>query len=430
MAVATHRWSMAEAKAGLTVGSLAKQDIDMSKFPKLLVLGSSLPGRRDGGGVVRAEVLRRYPKDQYICFATQSPRDLAENGGLPEAVRDLPCRLGPLVPSLRLRGARFYMPLLRALGFHCVAPLRTLQAISFARQHGVELVWAELYGDAVVLAHAVSKGLNVPFVGTVWDDPEGWLQDGGYDWLSRRLLWQRFREALRAARNISTAGEAMQRSYEAEHGVGSVILRHGFDAPAVMAERQKKGDGIIIGFVGSTYGRDAWRAFLGAVASVNRSLKYASIKIRTFGASQFSYPHQGVQVEVRRWQPVDVMLREIAETDFCYIPYWFEAHKRRHVELSFPNKFETYLAAGRPVLFHGPAYAGIAEAVRQNAVGLCVHSLNERELVAALEEMIGNVQLRESFGRAAISAFRAEFNGLVMMRRFAELIGVDPALLG
>jgi hypothetical protein len=135
-----------------------------------------------------------------------------------------------------------------------------------------------------------------------------------------------------------------------------------------------------------------------------------------------------VEIEVRGWQPADVMLREIAESDFCYLPYWFEPAKRRHVELSFPNKFETYLAAGRPVFFHGPEYAGIAEAVHKFGVGLCVHNLSQSEILAALEKMITDLSLRKSFSRAAILAFHSEFNSNVMMANFAGLIGIDPGM--
>ena len=123
------------------------------------------------------------------------------------------------------------------------------------------------------------------------------------------------------------------------------------------------------------------------------------------------------------------MLREISETDFCYLPYWFAPLKRRHVELSFPNKFETYLAAGRPIFYHGPEYAGIVDTIRKHGVGLCVHSLDPKEIISALEKMIKDISLRESFNKAAISAFHSEFNAKVMVRNFADLIGVEPDLL-
>ncbi len=80
-------------------------------FPKLLVLGSALPGSRDGGGVIKDEVLRRYPKDRYVCFAVE-PLDPSFKGqGLPESLRNVPYLTGPLVPRFKARGARFHMPL-------------------------------------------------------------------------------------------------------------------------------------------------------------------------------------------------------------------------------------------------------------------------------------------------------------------------------
>ncbi len=396
-------------------------------LPKLLVLGSSLPGARHGGGMVKEELLKRYPGDRYVCFETE-PLD---HGGEPERLRSAPCLIRPLVPRWQTRGARFYMPVLRGVGFRCLAPLRIRQAIHFGRRHGVELVWAELQGDAVVLVKKVADGLGVPFVGTVWDDPEGWLQDWGYGHFSRRMLWRRFHEALRAARNLSTAGEAMQTAYKETYGVDSVILRHGFDKPALPSEGRRDNKEIVIGFVGSAYGRDAWTAFLSAIAQLNASGKHPIIRIRAF-SDGFPYQHGGVKVEVRGWQPPDPeLLKEIAKTDFCYLPYWFEPAKRRHVELSFPNKFETYIAAGRPILFHGPEYAGVAETIRRYGVGLCVHSMDSNAVAGALERLIRDEPLRNSLSRASIKAFHLEFNAAVLVKNFATLIGVNPkALLG
>lgn len=359
--------------------------------------------------MVLDEILKRYPKGRCVCFSTAPPDDGAPEESAPASLRGVPCRVGPLVPRLRWRGARFCMPIVRAIGLHGLALWRVRQAVSFGRRHGVELVWAEFQGDALVLARKVAQGLGVPLAGTVWDDPEGWLADGGYDPFCRRFLRRRFREALRHARSVSTAGEAMQRTYEKEHGIQSVILRHGFDAPAA-AQSRRGGDGIVIGFVGSAYGRDAWTAFLSAAARLNASGKLPQIKMRTFGAGVLPYRREGVEIESKGWRPAAEMLRGIAETDFCYLPYWFESKKRRHVELSFPNKFETYLAAGRPVLFHGPEHAGVAETIRKYGVGRCVHSLKEDRIAAVLEELIGDEAQRESFSRAAADAFRSEFN--------------------
>jgi glycosyltransferase involved in cell wall biosynthesis len=398
------------------------------KLPKILVLGNSLPGSRDGGGVVRDEVLKRYPKDRYVCAAIEHSEGWRTEDGVPGSVEGIPCILCPLVPRLSLRGARFYMPLLRFIGFRLVAPWRIRQIVKFGKRHRVDLVWAELQYDALLIAQKVAEGLGVPFVGTIWDDPEGWLRDLGYHRSYHKLIQVRFRDALKAARYLSTAGEAMQKAYEQEYGVKSVILRHGFEKPVLSSKGRKQNDDIVIGFVGSLYGRDAWEAFLSAIARMNESGRFPQIKIRIFGSSNFPYDQNGVQIEQKGWQPAELMLQEIAETDFCYLPYWFEPKKRRHVELSFPNKFETYIATGRPIFYHGPDYAGIVETIKQYGVGLCVHSLELQEIGLALKKMIKDYSLRESFSQAAINAFHKEFNANIMIRNYAELIGADSRI--
>jgi glycosyltransferase involved in cell wall biosynthesis len=280
------------------------------------------------------------------------------------------------------------------------------------------------------MAQRVAAGLGVPFVGTVWDDPEGWLADGGYDRFSRQFLQNRFREALARAQCLSTAGEAMQQVYLKEYGVKSVILRHGFETPVLAAPKSAANQEIVIGFVGNAYGPETWTAFLKAVARLNALETLPPISIRVFGGAGFPYRQPGVTVDDRGWQPAETMLRQIAATDFCYLQYWFNPAKRRHTELSFPNKLETYLAAGRPVLFHGPDYAGVAATIREYGVGLCIHSLDEEQICTALSRFILDQPLRESCGQAALAAFHAEFNAAKMMMNFAELIGVDPSLLG
>jgi glycosyltransferase involved in cell wall biosynthesis len=221
----------------------------------------------------------------------------------------------------------------------------------------------------------------------------------------------------------------MQRAYTQEYGVESVILRHGFAASAPLSENRSTWNGIVIGFVGSVYGRDAWEAFLKTVALLNTLGTLPTIRLRVFGGGTIPHGGDGVEIEDWGWQPPEVMLRELAATDFCYLPYWFDPRKRRHVELSFPNKFETYLAAGRPVFYHGPEYAGIARAVQDYGVGLCVSSLDQDVIASALIRLIQEKALRRSFGKAALSAFRSEFNAEVMLANFARLIGVAPELL-
>jgi glycosyltransferase involved in cell wall biosynthesis len=399
----------------------------LGNLPKLLVLSTFLPGTSHGGGVVQDEVLQRYPRDRYVCFALFPPAWQVGRGDIPASLKGVPWQVKPLLPPLSLRGARFYLPVLRALSYHIILPWRINEAVTFGRQHGADLLWGELQNEAVLLAARVARRLRVPLAGTIWDDPEGWLP--GFDRFARKLLLVSFREALLRARTLSTAGEAMQQAYTQEYGVASVILRHGFAAPVPLPESRSARNGIIIGFVGSIYGQDAWEAFMKALAHLNAMGTFPPLRLRVFGGGTVPHVRDGVEIENRGWQPPEVMLRELADADFCYLPYWFDAAKRRHVELSFPNKFETYLAAQRPVFYHGPEYAGIARTIWDYGVGLCVSSLDQTVIVSALTRLIQEKTLRRSFEESALRAFRSEFNAEVMLANFARLIGVSPGRL-
>jgi glycosyltransferase involved in cell wall biosynthesis len=268
--------------------------------------------------------------------------------------------------------------------------------------------------------------LNVPFVGTIWDDPEGWLADECYDALSRQLFMRHFRKALRQARRVSTVSETMQEVYRQEYGLDSQLLRHGHDLedgvslPAVHGFQQA----ITVGFAGNFYGEDSWRAFLGACARINAQDGFCPIKIVVFGGKHFPYPHPGVEVDQQGWLPRREMLRRLATVDFCYLPYWFDDNKRRHAELSFPTKLTTYVAAGRPVLYHGPEYAGVNKIIQHYGLGVCVYSLKPDIVALTVKLLLTDRDLRREISHASLTAFVREFNTEVMLKNFANLLGL------
>jgi hypothetical protein len=304
-----------------------------------------------------------------------------------------------------------------------MSPWRAHQVVAFGRRHGVDLVWAEFQGEALVLAAGVAAGLRVPLVGSIWDDPEGWLADARYDPLSRRVLLRRFREALAEARRVSTVSEAMQADYRRRCGLESVILRYGHDpADAMATPIPHNQENTVVGFAGNVYGEDAWRSFLAACALINAEGRLPPVKIRVFGSKAFPYPHPGVEVACEGWLPVKEMLRRLADVDFCYLPYWFTQAKRRHAELSFPTKLATYLAAGRPVLHHGPPWACAHEVVRRWQVGLNLNSLEPAAISRVMMRLCLDKPSQEKFSLASLKAFKEEFNSRVMLAGFQELI--------
>jgi hypothetical protein len=119
------------------------------------------------------------------------------------------------------------------------------------------------------------------------------------------------------------------------------------------------------------------------------------------------------------------MLRKLSATDFCYLPCWFAPEKRRHAELSFPTKLTTYLAAGRPVLYHGPAYAWAAQVMRDWRLGISIHSLCPDDICRESKPLMTEETWRENFSQAAREAFEKEFNARVMQANFVRLTGAS-----
>jgi glycosyltransferase involved in cell wall biosynthesis len=71
--------------------------------------------------------------------------------------------------------------------------------------------------------------------------------------------------------------------------------------------------------------------------------------------------------------------RSLAETvdifstfDILYHASEFSIGLGKEIGLSFPRSFPLYLAAGRPILFHGPDGGAVPSYLRANAAGLVV----------------------------------------------------------
>ena len=94
-------------------------------------------------------------------------------------------------------------------------------------------------------------------------------------------------------------------------------------------------------------------------------------------------------------------------------------------ELSFPTKLTTYLAAGRPVLLHTPAYASLKNFHEKYRFGLCTSSLEPTNLAGAIEKLAKD----ETFYRASVTegqrALHAEFTESTFRTAFQQFLGVD-----
>jgi hypothetical protein len=94
-----------------------------------------------------------------------------------------------------------------------------------------------------------------------------------------------------------------------------------------------------------------------------------------------------MNVEYLGWHSQEETIKLLSEVDVLYCPYWFDPAFYDESRLSFPSKLTTYLAAGRPVFFHGPEYASPAEFLKARNAAECCFSLDSAAIIASLTKL-------------------------------------------
>ena len=132
-----------------------------------------------------------------------------------------------------------------------------------------------------------------------------------------------------------------------------------------------------------------------------------------------------MHIEYLGWRSVEETVELMSQVDVTYLPYWFDKAYGLSVRLCFPNRLATYLAAGRPVLFHGPEDSSPARFLRRFPAGLCCHSLEEAKIIDSLRRLIIDREFYALATQACQAAREQELDLRVFRRRFAALIGIE-----
>jgi hypothetical protein len=304
--------------------------------------------------------------------------------------------------------------------------------VRFGKGHGVELVWAVLDSvTQITIASRVASALGVRLVVTIWDPPE-WLSiETGFDWFSRRNLLRDFDRELRSSSATSVASEQMAKEYGKRYGIKPIVLIHGLHPnmikpPARELTSEKE---FIIGFIGTLYAFDAWQALLSALSEVNWRIEGRNVIIRVLSGAIAVTSLDRMHIEYLGWRSIEETIELMSQVDVTYLPYWFDERHSLSVRLCFPNRLATYMAAGRPVLFHGPEDSSPAHFLRRFPAGLSCHSLESSVIIENLRRLVVDRELYANATQAGQSALNEELNLQVFRQRFAALIGIDESEL-
>jgi len=402
--------------------------------PRILVVSAVAPVPEGVGGVYLRDLCLLYPADR-LAFAILPG---IGSGAWPEPLDTAPRTTLDLVPERGFnRWGRRVQRSTRAVFDRYVdrrhLPRLVERVAAFAERVRPDLLWVPLAGPTMInVAAALRRRVGTPMLTTVWDAPDYFLPHyWEIEGAALQRAMRRFGDAVRASVRCAVASPEMGAAYEERYGTPCVPMIHGLPesqwlAPTGMRSRDEP---FVIGYAGSLYARREWDALMAALGTIGWRVGDRDVIVRVLAAGLDVRATGPARIEFLGWHSTTDAVAILHGCDVCYVPYWFDEACRPGVELSFPNKVSLYLAAGRPILFHGPRHSTPARFLARRPVGIPCHSLASDEIVAALTTAASDASFHATAEAAIPQALREELGMHVFRRRFAEFVGVEETVL-
>jgi glycosyltransferase involved in cell wall biosynthesis len=382
---------------------------------KTLLLTDIPPSSNLTAGIVTAQMCRFVPQGELAIFCVQNPH--LQPAPYPD-LADIPIKTVRKPNELSRRQIRSVS--IGRVGATAVEAYRRLartprlvrEAVEYGQQQRVDSLWAVLQGQTMVrMASAVAGGLNVPLRTQVWDPLEWWLRAHGMDPLNRAFDLALFDRTIEGSVACATASWAMAERYQTKYGTscGKVIAslqrtlgRH--PEPELRMPKE-----VAIGMAGQFYADQAWNELVRALNLAGWQVDGRKVVVRVLGNQR----PQGVpdqHLDFLGWKPQEEAVEILSQTcDILYCPYPFEPRMAEVARLSFPSKIPTYLAAGRPIIFHGPDYAGPWQYLRERRAAYLCGSPEPAAVYNGLSHLVEDREFYAATARSAQDAFIADF---------------------
>ena len=294
-----------------------------------------------------------------------------------------------------LRGRVKFLTFLNELySKYIILPRMIKKIVKFGRAHQVDRVWCILQGQTMIrLARPVSKKLNVPLYTQIWDHPAWWIKDNHIDNYSSKEILLEFNKAIKESTVCGTASDAMSLDFSEKYSATKTVpLISCLDESLRQEPKVKKEsfEEYIIGMAGQLYSLVEWQTMLKALDEINWQYAGKKIKVRYLGYHLNIGSHKPVNIEYLGYRPQKESIELLSQCDILYCPYFFDPAYKIIASSSFPAKLTTYLAAGRPVLFHGPDYSSPAQFLEKYDAASFCYSLNSKDVIDSIDSILSS----------------------------------------
>jgi hypothetical protein len=404
-----------------------------TQVPKILLIVGGNPIGNDAGAIFLKEICSRYPKPFLSLFFL--PR-LETYWNLPEEWLGIKVNYSchPLdqlnVPLLK--HSVLFNDLLQIVGKYIQIPQIIGKLVKIIEKEHIQKVWFVLNSPSMIfLAGEFIKIKKISMICTVWDPPERFIADLNFNEQKANKLLDIFGLILKSSEMVGVASENMQIEYEQRYGISSIRQIHGLDESLwrIPTQNQVESEEFIIGFAGNMYATTEYSALLSALDEVNWKIDGKHISIWFIGKDKPNNSRDDQSIQYFGWRSLSETLELLSQTDITYVPYWFDDSYSITTRLCFPNKISTYLAAGKPILYHGPGSGSPAKLMDRYPIGLCCNSLESEKIISCIRRFIIDQTLYQNATMYGQKALMEEFNLKVFLQRFSELVGIEENVM-
>lgn len=412
----------------LSIIAKKRHSLEKQGLPKTLLITSTRPGVGSVGELFLGKLCKSFAPNELLCTAGVSIYDVPVLDADLKWLAIDTFQLPPEYPK-QCAEERGLAKLKRRLQHFEILQKdlkdQISKIIAAINEQNIELLWFVLNSPSmVIIADAVLSQTDKPAMAIVWDPIGSTAEQHGMDRRSKLKLEKIFDRVLLKMKSCGVASFGMKEYFAARTNLPTRVLIN-IPNPSTKSSEHLPTDKLIVSFAGSLYAVNEFEALLESINRCEWKIANRTVELQIF-SRHFDVPRgiisKTMNLSLKGHVSEDTLVEELASSHVAYLPYWFDKKYEKAVKICFPNKLAAYLAAGCPILFHGPQNSSPAQFLSRYRVGICVSSLAHTDLINALKYLISDKEFLANYSAERKRALSEEINPESFEAGFLDLI--------
>jgi hypothetical protein len=141
------------------------------------------------------------------------------------------------------------------------------------------------------------------------------------------------------------------------------------------------------------------------------------LRIRSSCHPQFG-EHTNVRVEYYPFADEATVAEDMERADIMYLPLPFGDNGGAFADLSLSTKMVSYLATGRPILYHGPPASAAGRLLARSNAAFCATTLGSLSLVSMIQTILSDPSHTQQVAASALQLAKTQFDLSRIRARF------------